>query len=90
MVGPPSCKRMQDGFLYNYRERGGVAMFEKMNERLRKLDVVDIGLVKWTVFFAAIIIVKIFPQLLKINYTILVLLTIACGARPLYRFWIKK
>jgi hypothetical protein len=65
-------------------------MFETMNERLRKLTVVDIGLVKWSAFFAGIIIVKLFPQLLKINYGILILLTIACGARPLYKFWIKK
>jgi hypothetical protein len=65
-------------------------MFKKMNERLRKLTVVDMGLVKWSVFFAAIIIVKLFPQLLKINYGVLILLTIACGARPLYKFWIKK
>lgn len=65
-------------------------MFKKMNERLRKLTVIDIGLVKWSAFFAAIIIVKLFPQLLKINYGILILLTIACGARPLYKFWIKK
>jgi hypothetical protein len=65
-------------------------MFEKMNERSRNLTVVDIGLVKWSVFFFAIIIVKLFQQLLKINYGILILLTIVCGARPLYKFWIKK
>ncbi|MBI5050559.1 MAG: hypothetical protein HZC11_06770 [Nitrospirae bacterium] len=65
-------------------------MFDKMNERLRKLTVMDIGLVKWSAFFAAVIIVKLFPQLLKINYGVLILLTIACGARPLYKFWIKK
>ena len=65
-------------------------MFEKMNERLRKLTVVDIGLVKWSAFFSTLIIVKLFPQLLKINYGILILLTITCGARPTYKFWIKK
>ena len=64
-------------------------MFDKMNARLKNFTIVDIGLVKWSVFFAAIIIVKLFPQLLKINYGALILLTIACGARPLYRFWIK-
>jgi len=65
-------------------------MFEKMNERLRKLTVLDIGLVKWSSLFAGIIVAKFFPQLLKINYGVLLLLTILCGARPLYRFWIKK
>lgn len=65
-------------------------MFEKMNTRLKNLTVVDIGLVKWSAFFAAIIIVKLFPQLTRINYWIPVLLMIVCAARPLYRFWIKK
>jgi len=65
-------------------------MFEKMNERLKKMTVMDIGLVKWSVFFFTIIIIKLFPQLLKINYAVLVALAIACGAKPLYKFWIKK
>jgi hypothetical protein len=65
-------------------------MFEKMNERSRKLTVVDIGLVKLSVFFATIVLVKLFPQLLKINYWILILLMLVCGIIPLYKFWIKK
>jgi len=65
-------------------------MFEKMNERIKKLTVMDIGLVKGTVFFATIIIVKLFPQLLRINHAVLLVLMIACSARPLYKFWIKK
>jgi hypothetical protein len=65
-------------------------MFEKMNQRVKNLTVVDIGLVKWSVLFAAIIIVKIFPQLLMISYSVLVVLMIACAIKPLYKFWIKK
>ena len=69
---------------------GGCSMFERWNERIKKMTVIDMGLVKWSVFFAAIIIVKLFPQLLKIDYTALAVLMIACGAKPLYKFWIKK
>ena len=65
-------------------------MFDKMNARLKNLNVVDIGLVKWSAFFTAIIIVKIFPQLLNISYAVLIVLTLACAARPFYRFWIRK
>lgn len=65
-------------------------MLAKWNERLRKLDILDISMVKWSAFFFAVIIVKFFPQLLKINYGVLIVLTLACGARPLYRFWFKK
>ncbi len=65
-------------------------MFEKWDERVKKLDIVDIKLIKWSVFFGTIIIVKLFPQLLKIDYWILILLVIACGVRPVYKFWGKK
>ncbi len=65
-------------------------MFEKMNERLKKMTVMDIGLVKFTAFFFAIIIVKLFPQLLRLNYGVLIVLVLACGIKPLYKFWIKK
>jgi hypothetical protein len=65
-------------------------MFEKINERSRKPTVLDIGLVKWSVFFFAIIIVKLFPQLLRINYLVLIVLMLACGIVPLYKFWVKK
>jgi len=65
-------------------------MFENWNEKIRKMTVMDIGLVKFTAFFFAIIVVKFFPQLLKINYAILIVLVLACGIKPLYKFWIKK
>ena len=65
-------------------------MFENWNEKIKKMTVMDIGLVKMSVFFSTIIIVKLFPQLLKINYAVLIVLMLACGARPLYKFWIKK
>ena len=65
-------------------------MFGKLNERVRKLTVADIGLVKWAVLFATIIIVKLFPQVLKIDYWVIIVLMIACSAKPFYAFWIKK
>jgi hypothetical protein len=65
-------------------------VFNKLNERVKKLTLLDIKLVKLSVFFVTIIIVKFFPQLLKINYPILIILLIACVARPFYSFWIKK
>lgn len=65
-------------------------MFENWNERIKTMTVMDIGLVKWSVFFATIIIVRLFPQLLRIHYIVLFVLMIACAARPLYIIWIKK
>jgi len=65
-------------------------MFDKMNARIRKLDVLDIGLIKWAVFFAAVIIVKFFPRLLEIDYAVLFLLMTICAIKPFYSFWIRK
>ena len=69
---------------------GGARMIKYLNERIKTMDVWDIGLTKWSVLFATIIIVKFFPQLLNIGYPILVILMVACMARPLYKIWIKK
>jgi len=65
-------------------------MFKNWNEKIKKMTVMDIGLVKWSVFFFTIIVVKLFPQLLRINYAVLIVFTLVCGARPLYKIWIKK
>lgn len=65
-------------------------MFRKLNERVKKLNCVDIKLVKLAVFFATIIVVKLFPQLLNIDYSVLIVLMIVCAAKPFYTFWIKR
>ena len=53
-------------------------MFEKLNERVKKLTVIDIKLIKWAVLFATIIIVKLFPKLLEIGYPVLIILMLVC------------
>jgi hypothetical protein len=65
-------------------------MFDKLNERVKKLVAIDISLIKWSSFFGTLIVAKLFPQLLKINYPVLIVLMILCAIRPVYRFWFKK
>lgn len=65
-------------------------MFAWLNERIKKLSVFDISCVKLSVFFATIIIVKLFPRLMGINYVALIILTAICAARPLCTIWIKR
>ena len=67
-----------------------MSWLQNMNEKVQTMTLFDIGLIKWSVLFATIIIVKIFPQLLNINYIVLFVLSIACAAKPVYKFWIKK
>ncbi len=65
-------------------------MFNKMSQRVKQLGIWDIALIKWSVFFATVIIVKLFPQLLRVNYPALIILLVACMLKPMYRFWFKK
>jgi len=67
-----------------------MGLWKNMDGKVKNMTVMDIGLVKMSVFFFTIIISKFFPQLLKINYAVLIVLVLACGAKPLYKFWIKK
>ena len=62
-------------------------MFEELDKRVKKLDTLDIGMIKWAVVFFAIIIIKFFPQLLGINNLLLIIIVAALAARPLYKFW---
>ena len=65
-------------------------MLKMMNERVKKLDIFDIGLTKWTVLFAGILIAKLFPQLLTIRYSILLVIIVILAIRPTYRYFLGK
>lgn len=65
-------------------------MLEKLNKMVKKLTVIDIWLTKWSVLFATIIIVKIFPQILRMHYPILIILLILCSVKPIYDLLFKK
>ncbi|MDD5584966.1 MAG: hypothetical protein PHV55_07925, partial [Candidatus Omnitrophica bacterium] len=60
------------------------------NERVKKLTVTDIALIKFSVFFFAILVAQFLPFLLYIKPMVLVLLVVVSAARPLYVFWLKK
>lgn len=62
-------------------------MFDEINKRVKNLDGLDIGLIKWSVLVFAVIVIKLFPQLLHIRYLILIVICIALAARPTYRFF---
>lgn len=65
-------------------------MCMKLNERLKNLTVVDIGLTKLAAMVFGIIIAKLFPQLLNLNFVTLIVIMLILGAKPLYIFWLKK
>ncbi|MFA5097156.1 MAG: hypothetical protein WC490_00810 [Candidatus Margulisiibacteriota bacterium] len=65
-------------------------MMDRLSKMTQNMDIWDIALTKLAVFFFTIVIVKLFVQLLDISYLMLVLLTAAAAARPLWRFFAKK
>ncbi len=65
-------------------------MIRMLNEKIKKMTVVDISLVKLSAFCFAIIMAKLFPALLDISYPVLIVLVLALGARPLYKTWFQK
>jgi hypothetical protein len=65
-------------------------MIKILNEKIKKMTVADISLVKLAAFFFAVIIAKLFPVLLNISYSVLIILVLACGAKPFYKVWFQK
>ncbi|MDD5561765.1 MAG: hypothetical protein PHT50_06550 [Candidatus Omnitrophica bacterium] len=65
-------------------------MFKMLNEKMKKMTVIDISLVKFSSLLFGIILAKLFPGLLSLGYPLLIVLILACGAKPLYKFWLQK
>lgn len=65
-------------------------MFKALNEKVKNLDVLDIGLVKLALFVTGIAFVKLFPQLLQVRYLVLIVIVLVLAARPSYRYFLGK
>lgn len=64
---------------------------EKLNALVRKMDAVDVGLVKFTLLFVGILMVKIFPQLIEMfSYPVLLVIIVGLAGRPVFRVFVKK
>ncbi len=65
-------------------------MIDNLNQRVKKLTIFDIKLAQTAAMFFALIVVKFFPQIMKINIWWFVVLGILVAIKPGYAFWIKK
>ncbi|MCX5751977.1 MAG: hypothetical protein NT099_10035 [Candidatus Saganbacteria bacterium] len=65
-------------------------MFNYLNERIKKLSVVDMGLIKLAAMTFGILLVKILPQLISVRYRFLILLMVLFALKPVYVVWFKK
>ncbi len=65
-------------------------LWEEMNRRIKKFGIIDEKLAQAAAIFFALIIVKLFPQIMDISIWWFVVLLIVCAIKPLYVFYIKK
>jgi len=65
-------------------------MFKKVNQRAKNLSLMDVKLIQLSTLFSGILLVKLFPSLLRISYLVLSVLLLICLVKPFYSFWIKK
>lgn len=72
------------------KEASKMRFLENMNKRVKKLSILDVKLVQGAAIFAALIIVKLFPQIMNINIWWFVVLLVLCVIKPFYVFYIKK
>ncbi len=61
-----------------------------LNAKIKKMDWLDIGLVKFSCIVFGILLAILIPQLLAINIWYLVILVLLFGIRPTYRAYFKK
>ena len=60
-----------------------------LSQRVKKLSIIDLKLIKYGTVFATLIIVKLIPQIMNVNIWWFVGLFILCFIKPVYVFWIK-
>jgi hypothetical protein len=61
-----------------------------MNNRMSKIDVLDVALIKWSVFAIALYIAKIWEPILSLDSSVYLVLGVLFVIRPFYNFYVKK
>jgi len=61
-----------------------------LDSKIKKMDWLDIGLVKWSCIAFGVLLVILFPGLLEINAWLVVAVVVILALRPFYRVYLKK
>ena len=67
-----------------------MSYFSFMNERVKRLSIIDVKLVQAAAIFVALIVVKLIPQIMLLNIWWFVALAVLFGLRPVCVFFLKK
>ena len=63
-----------------------MTMWEYLDKRARRLGILDTKLAQAAAIFFALVIVKLIPQIMKLNIWWFVLLAILCAIKPVITF----
>ncbi len=66
-----------------------MALIRWMNERIKLFTIFDVKLVQLAAICFALIIVKLFPQIMELNVWWFILLAIFSAIRPIYVMFLK-
>ncbi len=61
-----------------------------LDSKIKKMDWLDISLVKWSCVAFGVLLVILFPDLLEINAWLVVAVVVILALRPFYRVYLKK
>jgi hypothetical protein len=67
-----------------------MSLLKCMNDRAKKLDILDIKLVQGAAICLGLVIVKVFPQILRIDTGWFIALALLLAIKPLISFYGKK
>jgi hypothetical protein len=65
-------------------------MWSYFDKRARRLGILDTKLAQAASMFFALVIAKLFPQIMEVNFIWFVLLAILCAVKPFITFYIQK
>ena len=64
-------------------------MHKWLNKKVKRMDWIDIKMIKWSVFFMALLIAKIWPAILSLRWQWYLALTLLFMIRPIHRVYLK-
>ena len=67
-----------------------MGLLEDMDQRVKKLSLIDVKLAQGVAMFFALIIAKIIPDIMDLSIWWFVGLAILCTIKPFYVFWFEE
>ncbi len=64
-----------------------MSLYESLDQRARRLGIVDTKLAQGAAIFSVLIIVKLVPEILNVSVWWFVALTVACAIKPMLTFF---